>query len=168
MVSRRLSHGGVAGVRLDPMTSADTDRADYIRQLRAQGYSVPEVADAVGLSRSQVYRILNIIGDPAREEYDEDGDDDGDDGEEYDGAEALFDASGAEDPHIEPFTYCGEDPPGNRRYLDGNGASVSTLDLYRWLSYRRYDDDDHETAARVEADLAEQIAEYEQRAGASV
>ncbi|MGO9383017.1 MAG: helix-turn-helix domain-containing protein [Mycobacterium sp.] len=140
------------------MTSADDDRGEYIRQLRAAGWSVPEIGEDLGLSRSQVYRILAVVGDPAREPDDNDEDD-----WDIDGAEAEFDATGDEDPHVLPFTHVGEDPPGSPRYLDGNGASMSSLDFYRWCTYRRNDDGDWQLAADVEADMARQITEYAAR-----
>lgn len=49
------------------------------------------------------------------------------------------------------------------RIVDGNGQPVSWLDFRRWCWYRRDDDEDPERAARVEADMTRQIAEYEAR-----
>jgi hypothetical protein len=54
------------------VTSGD-DRDAYIRQLRAEGWTAVEIGAEVGLSRSQVHRILAVVGDPAR------GDDDDED-----------------------------------------------------------------------------------------
>lgn len=66
-----------------PMSSGD-ERDDYIRQLRADGWTAIEIGDEVGLSRSQVHRILAVVGDPAR------GDDD--DLDDTAGRLALMDA----------------------------------------------------------------------------
>ena len=77
------------------MSSGD-DRDAEIRQLRADGWTAVEIADAAGLSRSQVHRILAVVGDPAR------GDDD-DDELDDEGTEVVEEV---EYPPP-PWTFCG-------------------------------------------------------------
>ena len=40
---------------------------------------------------------------------------------------------------------------------------MTALDIYRWLSYRRYEHDDHDGAEAVQADMDRQRREYRRR-----
>ena len=130
-----------------------------MHRLRREGLSIRSIANALGLSRMKVHRLLTTAAD--------DGDPDPwDDGDDL----ALFDAEDDDPGCVEPFTYVGTERvwcsgakgeggrwSDERRYVDGTGRSVGELDFYRWCQYRRYDHGDLEGAARVEADVQRQI-----------
>jgi hypothetical protein len=109
------------------MTSG-VERDEYIGQLRAAGWSAIEIAEEVGLSRSQVHRILAVVGDAARGDL---ANDDGDDPWTDDvGAVALLDAEDDYQP-VGPFRFVGLGERSEERFLDGNGRSCSMLDIWR-------------------------------------
>ena len=155
---RVVSHPPLAGVQTVAVTSVDADRDEYIRELRAGGWSVIEIADEVGLSRSQVHRIL-AAAPPG-----DDGDELDIDERDIDGGElALLGASGSRDERelVPPIQFVGVvrgvDGMGDEwRYVDAVG-SVSGLELYR---YRQMLDREGRTEelAELEAALDEQIA----------
>lgn len=141
--------GGFAAWQNVPMSSGD-DRADYIWQLRADGWSAVEIADEVGLSRSQVHRILAVVGDPARGDVDVD-DDDPDPWTDELARLARLDGEDDTDPPG-PYTFVGHDEYDEPRWLASDGRSANALHVYRWcfgegnedgdtgLSRRRWDE----------------------------
>lgn len=140
------------------MLVMDVDERDaYIAELRRGGWSAMEIADEVGLSRSQVHRILAAVADEDDDELDElarltrmDAGDDPDDPDDPEGNMV--------DP---PLTFVGidftDDPRGEERVMDAAGRHVDALRLYRWRWHHEGDGHDAEREA-VLADLARQIA----------
>jgi len=105
-------------------------RASLIWHLSESGASLRRIAGEVGLSKSQVQRVL---AGPRPEDLDED------DELDFVGDEAIhMDDSG--DTLTLPLAYCGEERyvtevgevKWSGRYLDGAGLSFNELRLYRW------------------------------------
>jgi hypothetical protein len=138
--------------------TSDNGRDPHIVYLHGQGRSIRSIAREVGLSRSQVHRILAA-----------DADDD-------DARLALMDVDDADpdDPEGDrvdpPLVFVGIDfegfPRGVERVLDAAGRHVDGLRLYRWRQHHDGDGHDAELEA-AEADLARQIAAQGLGAGAN-
>lgn len=107
------------------------DRDVYIWQLRAEGWSAVEIADEVGLSRSQVHRILAAAPPPEDDELDLDEDD-------LDAADlALLTADDDDYEPVPPIRFVGivlgdRNRKDDWRYVDSAAHSISSLDLYRY------------------------------------
>ena len=123
---------------------------DELWRLRAEGYSIRAIADATGLSKSMVHRMLNADADD-----DPDLDLSADDLDEI----ALFDATDDDDyPPPGPFTDVGTvrgvgGMKDETRYLDGNGRPCSALDVYRRLMLMENVLDDYAGADAIRASL---------------
>jgi len=135
--------------------SSDDDRDAYIRALRAEGWTAVEIAEEVGLSRSQVHRILVVVGDPARERPDEDDED------AWVLGENEAELAAPEDPEpVPPWTYVGMDETGPEpepRFIDARNRPVDSLARYRYGQHLR-ELGDCEGARRLDADTGAQIA----------
>ena len=160
-------------------TDEPEERDAAIRRLSREGRSVRGIARELGVSKSQVHRVLiasplsTVVGGP--EEDDEDTDEDpwelGENGLPLDTEEERWPP--------EPFTFVGRERrwlPGVRgeegrwttvdRWVDGNGCSLgdtAPLTFYRYEQYLRHELDDPKHAERVVADVARQIAAWERR-----
>ena len=142
--------------------SSDNDGMDdghEVFGLRAEGYSIRQIADALGLSKSTAHRMLTPAED---DELDLDEDDD-------DRELALLTAMDSGYEVTPPWRYLGMETvvteiPGcdeplvseEPRVLDAHGRAVSALDRYRarqkLAEAEQYDEGDI-----IEADLARQI-----------
>jgi hypothetical protein len=121
-----VSHHGFAACENGPMTSG-VERDEYIGQLRAAGWSAIEIAEEVGLSRSQVHRILATVGDAARGDLDTAADW----ADDADGAGELALDATEDYVAVAPFEFVGIGDRDEERFLDANGRSCSMLDVYR-------------------------------------
>jgi Helix-turn-helix domain of resolvase len=168
-VSHGLSHHGFAACQTG-VVSSGVDRDEYIAQLRAQGYSAMEIADVVGLSRSQVHRILAVVGDAFRGDVDDEDDDEDDSDdplgaiEDADDLVLLYPSEPAPEELVESFTYVGEEQ-GFPRYMDSAGHHFGALGWYRWKCFVGVELDDRDRADRVAADMTAQVGAYGRRHG---
>jgi hypothetical protein len=134
------------------MLVMDVDERDaYICELRRGGWSAMEIADEVGLSRSQVHRILAAGAD--------------EDDDELARLTRMNSDIDPDDPEGNmvnpPLTFVGIEFEGNpcgvARVMDAAGRHVDELRLYRWKWH--YDGDGHDAEREaVLADLDRQIA----------
>jgi hypothetical protein len=140
-----------------------SDRDQQIYELRADGWSAIEIAEAMGLSRSQVHRILAVGNGHAVPERDDDGTEER--------VSAMDDARGSSDDFTPPFTVVGAEwvewvnkgydhakTSLEPRYVDGAGRSVNALGLYRTLA-RLSAEHGYAYTDKIRADLKRQRAE---------
>ena len=122
---------------------------DEVRRLRGEGYTIRQIADALGLSKSMVGRIVKPEDDAdlalGADELDD---------------IALLGSSSDERELVPPITFVGVvrgvDGSGDDwRYMDAYG-SVSALDLYRHRQMLEREGRDDELAA-IDAALDEQM-----------
>src|ERR1700752_1456443 len=103
---------------MDDMDDMDgMDRDEWIARLSAEGWSVRRIAAEVQVSKSRLQQILAALN--AADEWAED-----------DGL-ALLDAEEPEYQAVPPSRFVGIGERGEERFLDGNGESVSVLDIWR-------------------------------------
>jgi hypothetical protein len=147
--------------------TSNNGRDVYIREQYYAGRSAIELGAELGLSRSQIHRIV-AAGPPGTDD-------------EYDDltADELIRLDADEDEYPPPpWTFCGveqqilsmgrgEEPRlvECERWITADGRPVNELDMYRWRMYQIHDHDDREGAERVEADTDRQRAEYAARYG---